>query len=202
MTGKPASAENRPPGQVEEIEFDELLSAEFEYIAGTSFQANEDRARVTTFYLVAVGSLVAAILTTQLESFNAQQIYGAFVVLFGMLSFAGLLTLLQLVRLREAWLESALAMNQIKDFYIKAVPQVDLKAALRWRSESLPAKYKPWSISFMLALQVSLLGGVTLGASVAFLTLALGGLLWPLALGIGAGGILVQMLVYWLLLRR
>ncbi len=42
------------------VELDELLAAEFEYISQTAIQANEDRARVSSFYLVAVGSLVAA----------------------------------------------------------------------------------------------------------------------------------------------
>ena len=47
------------------VEFDELLAAEFDYIAQTAIQANEDRARVSSFYLIAVGSLVAALFGTQ-----------------------------------------------------------------------------------------------------------------------------------------
>ena len=38
---------------------DEMLIAEYNYIAQTAFQANEDRSRVTSFYFVSVGSLVA-----------------------------------------------------------------------------------------------------------------------------------------------
>ena len=44
---------------------EELLQTEFDYIARTAFQANEDRARVSSFYLVAVGSMVAALFSTQ-----------------------------------------------------------------------------------------------------------------------------------------
>ena len=36
---------------------DEILKAEYGYIADTVFQANEDRSRVTSFYFVTVGSL-------------------------------------------------------------------------------------------------------------------------------------------------
>jgi hypothetical protein len=43
---------------------DEILKAEYTYIANTVFQANEDRSRVASFYFVTVGSLVAAILGT------------------------------------------------------------------------------------------------------------------------------------------
>jgi len=44
---------------------DDILTAEYEYIARTVFQANEDRSRVASFYFVSVGSIVAAILGTQ-----------------------------------------------------------------------------------------------------------------------------------------
>ena len=38
-----------------QVELDELLAAEYSYIAQTANQANEDRARVSSFYLLAVG---------------------------------------------------------------------------------------------------------------------------------------------------
>src|SRR5581483_5961210 len=97
---------------------DEILVAEFEYVKDTVFQANEDRARVTSFYLVTTGSLVAAILGSQVERLQDPQTYLAFSALFIVLSISGVLTLLQLVRLRQAWYDSVLALNQIKEFYI------------------------------------------------------------------------------------
>ncbi|HZJ21703.1 MAG TPA: hypothetical protein VFD54_00250 [Anaerolineales bacterium] len=36
------------------VELDELLASEYEYITHTANQANEDRARVSSFYLIAV----------------------------------------------------------------------------------------------------------------------------------------------------
>ena len=41
------------------IATDQFLTEEYEYIAQTAAQANEDRARVSSFYLIAVGSLIA-----------------------------------------------------------------------------------------------------------------------------------------------
>lgn len=184
------------------LDIDDFLTAEYEYIAATATQANEDRARVTTFYLISVGSFVGAALTTQVQGFNVQQLYIAFTVLFMLLSLGGVLTLMQLVRLRQAWVESARAMNQIKDFYVKNTQGINLQEAFRWQSTTIPAQYKPWSVSFMLALQVVLLGGVTLGATVAFFTLIFGPLQLAIAFGVGAGSILLQMLLYWLLLRK
>ena len=53
----------KPPTMLP-VELDELLAAEYDYIAQTANQANEDRARVSSFYLIAVGSLVAALFGT------------------------------------------------------------------------------------------------------------------------------------------
>ena len=52
----------------EKLEPGEILLAEYGYIAQTAFQAGEDRARVTSFYLVSVGTLVAAFLSSQLQN--------------------------------------------------------------------------------------------------------------------------------------
>ena len=46
----------------------DILQAEFNYIAQTAFQANEDRARVTTFYLVNLGGFVAALYSSQVAN--------------------------------------------------------------------------------------------------------------------------------------
>ncbi len=40
---------------------DDILIAEFNYIAQTAFQANEDRARVTNFFLTSLCSLIIAL---------------------------------------------------------------------------------------------------------------------------------------------
>lgn len=100
------------------LELDEILVAEFEYIAQSAFQAHEDRARVTTFYLVSVGSFLAAVLGAQVDVLDTP-FYVAFAALFLVLSVMGWLTLLQLVRLRLAWFESVKAMNTVKDFYVE-----------------------------------------------------------------------------------
>ena len=117
---------------------EDILSAEFEYIASTASQANEDRARVASFYLIAVGSLVAALFSTQLFGPEADTpgISLLFSGLFLTLTLLGSSTVWQLARLRAAWYESALAMNQIKDHAIR--DDKKLVRAFRWRTDSLP----------------------------------------------------------------
>src|SRR5690349_14354037 len=148
----------------------EILAEEFEYIAGTANQTNEDRARVSSFYLVAVGSLVAALFSTQLLDQNTNHsatIYLLFSGLLFVLTLLGTLTVLQLARLRVAWYESIRAMNQIKEYAISL--DKDLARAFRWRANAIPALYKPGSVSYQQALEVAMLSALTFGAAAYFL---------------------------------
>ncbi len=151
------------------FEVEEILAAEYEYIAQTAFQAQEDRARVTTFYLVSVGSLFGAFFGT--NSPDTDFLFPAFAVVFLFLTFFGFLTLRQLVSLRLSWFESAKAMDQIKDFLI--TQNSSLSSAFRWRTQTLPPKHHNTSVAYYLALQVAMLGGVTFGAAVFYSILAI-----------------------------
>ena len=147
------------------FEYAEIVAAEYEYIAQTAFQAQEDRARVTSFYIVSLGSLFGAFFgTTFSDETTSALTYCAFAGLFFFLSYFGFITLKQLIMLRKAWFESAKAMNQIKDFLISK--DSDLNAAFRWQSKTLPAPYKPGNVAYLLAQQVAFLGTVTIGAGV------------------------------------
>jgi hypothetical protein len=100
------------------------------------------------------------------------------------------------VRLRGSWHESIRAMNQIKEFYIQQFPKEGLADAFRWRSSTIPASYKPWSLSFMLAGQVALLDGATMGAVVVFAGLAYGLNWWPYAIIVGLAFFGFQLFLY------
>ncbi len=155
---------------------DEILIAEYEYIADTTKQANEDRSRVASFYFVSVGSIVAAILGTQFAKDNLKSVSVAFSILFFVLTLLGTLTIAQLARLRAAWHESIEAMNQIKDFYIKKFP--DTEPAFKWRIRTIPPTDKPYSIANLIALEVALLGALTTAAAFYFILFALGEVTW------------------------
>lgn len=148
----------------------DMLVAEYEYIAQTVFQANEDRSRAASFYLVTFASFIAALVGVQFEFDPSQVLYVnmGFGILFTMLALFGLLTILSLVRLRQAWFESIAALNQIKDFYIAQMGSETFEQAFRWRMTSAPSKFKPNSVGFLLVLQVALLGGVSSAAAAYF----------------------------------
>ncbi len=189
-------------GPGEPLNANDILCAEFAYISQTAFQANEDRARVTNFYLVTLGGLIAGLFGSQIQSLRAPEIYWAFAALFSVLFLTSILTLLQLIRLREAWFESARAMNQIKAYYQAALPGLDLPRAFRWQVTSLPARHKPWSVGYLLALQVAVLGGTSAGAAVIFAGLAGGLWLWGAAVAVALAGAAAQMALYWAILRE
>jgi hypothetical protein len=155
---------------------DEILKAEYNYITNTLFQANEDRSRVTSFYFVSVGSLVAAILSALFSTSNIKSISLAFSGLFVVLTILGSLTLAQLARLRAAWHESAQAMNQIKDFYIE--DNKEIGPAFKWRTSTLPHTDKPYSIANLMAVEVSMLSSITGAASFYFLLQSFGEIKW------------------------
>jgi len=181
------------------VEFDELLAAEFNYIAQTAIQANEDRARVSSFYLIAVGSLVAAMFGAQYidSTFLAIDVNILFSGLFVLLTLMGTSTIMQLARLRSAWYESALAMNQLKD-YMMGQNQT-LTQAFRWTTSTLPSKHKKDSISYYQAIEVALISGLMFGAAIFFLqqaTLSLGSLSLIPAAVLGIASVFVQLYIY------
>jgi hypothetical protein len=181
------------------VELDELLAAEFDYIAQTAIQANEDRARVSSFYLIAVGSLVAAMFGTQFfdPNFYSRTINLMFSALFVLLTLLGISTILQLARLRVAWYESMLAMNQLKDYMMNE--HKSLVKAFRWKTSTLPPKYKTNSVSYYQAVEVALIGGLMFGAAMfffqqAFFKISL--LHWILSCVLGVLGIYIQLVIY------
>ncbi len=180
---------------------DPILTAEFSYIVQSAFQANEDRARVTSFYLVSVGTFIAAILGTQLLSDPRPVVYWSFGALFLFLAVLAVLTILQLVRLRRAWYESILAMNQIKDFYARNVTRLNLVDAFRWQINSMPKMNKPNSLSFYLAIEVGLFGAAAFGAAYFFTLLGFGWISWGPALLVGAAFLAGELFLYRRLLK-
>ncbi len=190
------------------LEVEELLEAEFEYIAQTAFQANEDRARVSSFYLLAVGSLVAALLSTQWlgAGFNPRSLTLAFSALFLVLTLLGTLTTLQLARLRAAWYEAMLAMNRLQEYWIQRAPDRNLKSAFRWNASTLPPAYKTNSISFYQTLEVALLSGLTFGAAVYFFQQGFGYLSpvcrWAYTLAAAPLAFFLQLFLYKRLVRK
>lgn len=199
----PSGSEREP----NDLTRDEILKTEFEYAANSAFQANEDRSKVASFFLLSVGSLVATIFGLQELDHNST-IYFLLAGLFFILTILGLLTVMQLARLRDAWRESAKVMNAVKDYYIDHFKDQKFEAAFLWRMRTVPPKYKTASVSYFTALEVALLSGVTFGACVYFLLMGLAGgndpitCIWWLTVGSGIFAGLLELFVYKRMLKN
>jgi hypothetical protein len=146
-----------------------------------------------------VGSLVAALFGTQYIDANAStgNINLMFSGLFVLLTLLGTSTVMQLARLRAAWYESALAMNQMKDYMVSENP--GLIKAFRWRASTLPSKFKKDSISYYQSVEVALISGLMFAAAIFFFQRAyfpMGLLQWIISAVTGVVTIFVQLLVY------
>jgi hypothetical protein len=151
-----------------DLEPAEILEWEFAYAQQTAAQAQIDRTTVVNLYLLLVGGVgSAAIALPQLgirSGFDVPR--GAYALLFTLLGLIGFFTVVKLVRLRQAWYDSAKAMSQIKDFYLERFP--DLKPAFRWKTETIPVPGQPWTITFNLVLLVALIDSTAVAVAVHF----------------------------------
>ncbi len=188
--------ENRNDKPIEP--YQEFLTAEFQYIAQTAFQAQEDRARVSEFFLISIGSLIAAIISSQINQLNIILLARWLVVIFGVVAVLGMLTVLHLARLRTAWLESVRAMNSMKDALIRECPT--LADCFSWQTATIPSPFKAWSVGFLLALEVSILSGVVIGAAVFAGATASGvEITIPWLIGIASLSVVIYMLCFYYL---
>jgi hypothetical protein len=167
------SPAQKAPG---ELDASDILGWEFQYAQSAASEAMEQRHTLVNFYLLVAGvaaSAVAAILGGDLARLRA---LGA--VLLWVLCGIGWLYFLAIIRLRQAWHDSARAMNQIKEFYIQHTrefkPDV-LRTAFRWKDNTLPPAEKAWTVFFYSAMVVSFIdsvayvgGGMLLGLDEAF----------------------------------
>jgi hypothetical protein len=180
------------------LSVDEILGAEFRYAVQTAAQAHEERAQVTTFYLISIGSFLAALLGSRALSGNTQALSLALAGLFFLLTVLGFLTILQLARLRAAWHDSAKTMNHIKEYYIAHLKGYKLEKAFRWRVDTLPEKYKPSSISFIQAFEVALMSGFIFGAAAYYFQVGVGytGGLWAITPSLSVLVFLLELFIY------
>ena len=150
-------------GESKGLDPNAILLAEFNYAAQTAFQANEDRVRVFGFIVANIATIIAAFIAPVISSQINPQIFG---LIFLILAFVGLFFLFQLSRLRTAWIQSIKAMNQIKDFYIKNVKNLELQEAFKWKSNTIPSGNKVGSLAFLLSITISLLTSLSLALAI------------------------------------
>jgi hypothetical protein len=165
----------RPQGKGGTLPPADILAWEFEYARTTASEAMQDRLTMVNFYLLTTGVIASGVVfalggESKLPGFLGTSLGTG---LLWLLCGIGWIHFLKIIRLRQAWHDSAKTMNRIKEFYIERVegiaPDV-LWTAFRWRPETLPEPGKPWTLFFYSAVLIAFLnsaayvsGGVLLG---------------------------------------
>jgi predicted RNase H-like HicB family nuclease len=179
----------------------EILIAEFEYLANAAQQANEDRARVTQYYLMTLGSVVASVLGLKEIKISDEYlpwVFSGLAILFFMLTSFGHLTIRQLIGFRTSWLRYTLEMDIIKQYYINQWPALNLSSVMRLLIPGLPDAYKSGSVANQLAMATCLMSLLAFIVALVFVGLAF---YEPMGLQIGivsgsALGIVLSILQY------
>ncbi|MBL7065264.1 MAG: hypothetical protein ISS49_13810 [Anaerolineae bacterium] len=154
------------------LDASDILGWEFEYARITASEAMRDRHTMVNFYLLAVGVVASGIVTVLGWDTDLPKAIGT--VLLWLVCGIGWLYFLKVIRLRQAWVDSAKTMNRIKEFCIQHAKEFDadvLRTAFRWQAHTLPAPHKPWTVFFYSAILIGFLDSVAYVAGGALLDL-------------------------------
>ncbi len=139
----------------------DILGWEFAYAQTTASEAMQDRHTMINYYLLAVGVVITGVISVLEMGDRLPE--GTATILLWLLCGVGWLYFLKIIRLRQAWHDSAMAMSQIKDFYIQHSKDFKgevLRNAFRWKTRTLPKPGKLWNVYFYSALLIAFLNSV------------------------------------------
>lgn len=164
------------------LRLESMLLEEFNYASVTAYQAQEDRARMFNLYLLLIGVLGSGLAAAYQLGGGLKSYAGELsVALLLVAGFMGIAFFIKLVRLRQAWRESALAMSLIKEYYIAqfSASAPEAARAFYWRLRTLPTGEKRTSTTAVVCGTVAMLGSLCFAGA----TVVLGLLVLPQWLG-------------------
>lgn len=122
-----------------------ILEWEFDYIKTTASEAMRDRHTMINFYLIITGIITSGVINLLKKDSGIPVIVGT--SLLWILCIMGLFYFLKIIRLRQAWHDSARAMNRIKkSFTLNAGNEKLLKDIFLWDEKSLPDANTRWNV--------------------------------------------------------
>lgn len=154
------------------LRLESVMLAEFNYGSSTAYQALEDRGRMFNFFLGITGVLASGL--GALYGFGDQVKHSELlaVALLVLAAFIGVIFFLKIVRIRQAFDDSLLTMNVIKERYISEfkgkVPAIE--EIFRWRTETMPSGRRFGSLTFLVCFAVTLIDSIAFGLAAIVLT--------------------------------
>lgn len=151
------------------LKAENMLLEEFNYASLTAYQAMEDRARTSSFYYLLL-SVLASGLAAIYQFSNGAHAIPQFIVVTLLLiaAIVSVTFFITIIRLRQAYIESVLCMNVIKEFYIQQFKQQmpAIEHAFRWRLRTIPLGERIGSVTFMFGYLNALIGSLCLAGAV------------------------------------
>ncbi len=151
------------------LKIENMLLEEFNYASTTAYQAMEDRARMFNMYLLVVGILGSAFGAVYPLGGGARNFVQpvAAVVLFAA-GMAGVAFFVLLIRLRQAFRDSLITMNMVKEFYIEEFggEKGNFARAFHWRLDGIPKGERLGSATYVVCHMVAFVGALCFGGSV------------------------------------
>ncbi|MBN2009713.1 hypothetical protein JW960_10260 [candidate division KSB1 bacterium] len=154
-----------PRLQENSFELAHLLMSDYEYIRETASQAMNDRHTMVNYFLLIVGASVTILAATVDKAVLFSGSNSQFLAWLALiLNFIGWIYFLIIIRLRQAWCGSALAMNQIKEFYIQngRVPDDIARSAFLWDTKSVPSAGRKSTVFYYSAVLISFISSIVL----------------------------------------
>lgn len=151
------------------LKVENMLLEEFNYASVTAYQSMEDRARVSSFYYVLLGVLASGLAAIYQLGQGMHAIPQFLVVALLMVgAIVSVTFFITVIRLRQAYRESLLCMNVIKEFYIQQFKQQmpAVEHAFRWRLKTIPLGERIGSVTFMISNLNALIGSFCLAGAV------------------------------------
>jgi hypothetical protein len=145
------------------LKLENMLLEEFNYASLTAYQAMEDRTRMFNLYLLLIGVLASGLgAVYQFGGSTSAYSRPLTIALLLTAGIVGITFLVKLIRLRQAWRESVICMNVIKEFYIQQFRQQmpRIERAFLWRLKTIPAGERFGSTTFVVCSTVALLESV------------------------------------------
>lgn len=187
----------------------ELLLQEFEYIKETASQAMNDRHTMVNYFLLSAGVVFAAFGVMLSKEGGWELPYRNSILIALSLLFSGIgwVYFMQIIRLRQAWCESARAMNHLKLFYMRYCdfPENLAHQAFRWRADTIPPAGKKFTVFYFSALLIALISAAVLAVATFLVTANtdfLAAWRWGLVALLGIYHVIFQMSLYSVLLEE
>lgn len=145
------------------LNIENMLLEEFNYASVTAYQAMEDRARVSSLYYLLLGALASGLLA--IYQLGGKTLTTSQLQVIVLLIAAGILSVTffeKIIRLRQAYRESLICMNVIKEFYIQQFQQhmPHVEQAFRWRLKTIPTGERIGSVTFAISGLIALVGSL------------------------------------------